>query len=472
MPKPSLPQASITPKHAARAENPGLPSRVLHRNVLDHPDVALCGDRLTLTLADGRQIIDASGGAAVACIGHGNRQVSAAIAAQARKLAYAHTGLFTTEPAEALADVLLRNEPGGLSHAFFVSSGSEAMEAALKLARQYFIEKGERGRTRIIARRQSYHGNTLGALGAGGHTARRAPYEPLLGESFSRVSPCFAYHYQEPGESTQQYVARLARELDDEFARLGPDTVVAFCAETVVGATAGCVTAVPGYFKAIREVCDRHGALLILDEIMCGTGRTGTMHAWEQEGVTPDIQAIGKGLGGGYQAVAAMLASRRIVDALAAGSGSFVHGHTYQAHPVACAAALEIQRIIRDEELLPNVRTMGQQLDTQLRERFAAHPYIGDIRGRGLFVALEVVLDRERKQPFDPKWKLHERIKRQALANGLAVYPSGGTIDGVRGDHVLIAPPYIVRSDEIEMIVDKIRLAIDSAIGEAQGAFT
>ena len=394
--------------------------------------------------------LNASGGAAVASIGHGSRRVSDAMATQARKLAYAHTGFFTTEPAEALADLLLHDEPGGLSHAFFVSSGSEAMEAALKLARQYFIEKGEPSRTRFIARRQSYHGNTLGALGAGGHTARRAPYEPLLGAAFSRVSPCFAYHYQGPGESTEQYVRRLAQELDDEFARLGPETVVAFCAETVVGATAGCVTAVPGYFKAIRDVCDRYGALLILDEVMCGSGRTGTMHAWEQEGVTPDIQAIGKALGGGYQAVAGMLASRRVIDALAAGSGAFVHGHTYQAHPVACAAALEIQRIIQEEGLLANVRVMGQRLDAQLRARFAAHPYVGDIRGRGLFVALEVVQDREHKQPFDPGWKLHERIKQQALANGLGIYPSGGTVDGTRGDHVIIAPPYIVRSDEIE----------------------
>jgi adenosylmethionine-8-amino-7-oxononanoate aminotransferase len=434
--------------------------------------LAIRGDRLTLTLADGRQIIDASGGAAVACIGHGSRRVSDAIAAQARKLAYAHTGFFTTEPAEALADLLLHDEPGGLSHAFFVSSGSEAMEAALKLARQYFIENGEPSRTRFIARRQSYHGNTLGALGAGGHAARRAPYEPLLGAAFSRVSPCFAYHYQGAAESTEQYVRRLAQELDDEFGRLGPETVVAFCAETVVGATAGCVTAVPGYFRAIRDVCDRYGALLILDEVMCGTGRTGTMHAWEQEGVTPDIQAIGKALGGGYQAVAGMLASRHVIDALAAGSGAFVHGHTYQAHPVACAAALEIQRIIQEEGLLANVRVMGQLLDAQLRARFAAHPYVGDIRGRGLFVALEVVQDRERKQPFDPAWKLHERIKQQALAHGLGVYPSGGTVDGTRGDHVIVAPPYIVRSDEIEMIVDKVQLAVDSAIADAQRAFS
>ena len=443
---------------------------MLHRSISSQPEVVVQGDRLTLTLADGRQIIDASGGAAVACIGHGNRRVADAIANQARKLAYAHTGLFTTEPAEALADLLLHDEPGGLSHAFFVSSGSEAVESALKLARQYFIEKGELRRTRFIARRQSYHGNTLGALALGGHLARRAPYEPILATAFSHVSPCFTYHYQTPGESDPQYVDRLARELDDEFRRLGPENVIAFCAEPIVGATSGCVPAVPGYFRAVRDVCDRYGALLILDEIMCGSGRTGTVHAWEQEGVTPDIETLGKGLGGGYQAIAGMLVARHVVDALANGSGAFVHGHTYQAHPVACAAALEIQRIIREDDLLSNVRTMGRLLEAQLRERFGQHPHIGDIRGRGLFLALELVEDRERKQPFDPRLGLHERVKQRALECGLGVYPSGGTVDGKVGDHVLVAPPYIVRADEIEMIVDRLELAIDSTLREVPTA--
>src|SRR5580698_3962950 len=309
-------------------------SRVLHRTVSFQPSVAVRGEGLMLTLSDGRQIIDASGGAAVACLGHGNTRVAAAVGAQAGKLAYAHTGFFTSEPAEALADMLLENEPGGLSHAFFVSSGSEAMESALKLARQYFLERGEPNRTRFIARQQSYHGNTLGALSAGGNFARREPYEPIMADRFSLVSPCFPFHFQGPGETDPEYVARLARELDEEFQRVGPDTVAAFCAETVVGATAGCVTALPGYFRAIREVCDRYGALLVLDEVMCGNGRTGTTHAWEQEGITPDIQVIAKGLGGGYQPIGGLLISGRIVQALAAGSGGFLHGQTYQAHPV------------------------------------------------------------------------------------------------------------------------------------------
>jgi adenosylmethionine-8-amino-7-oxononanoate aminotransferase len=441
-------------------------SHILHRSITAHPDLAVRGEGLTLVLADGRRILDASGGAAVACLGHGHRRVADAVAAQARAVAYAHSGFFTSEPAEALAEILLADEPGDLTHAFFVSSGSEAMESALKLARQYFLEKGEGGRTRYITRRQSYHGNTLGALAASGHVGRRAPYEPLLSPSFSRVSPCFPYHYQGPGESDAAYVSRLAAELDAEFQRVGPETVIAFCAEPVVGATAGCVTAIPGYFAAVRAVCDRYGALLILDEIMCGTGRTGTMHAWEQEGVTPDIQTIGKGLGGGYQAIGAMLASRRVVGALAVGSGAFVHGHTYQAHPVACAAALEVQRVIREDDLLANVRRKGQLLERGLRERFADHEHVGDIRGRGLFYAIELVRDRERKLPFDPRHQLNERIKRHALEVGLGTYPAGGTVDGTHGDHVLIAPPYICSSDDIERIVDLLALAVTNALNE------
>jgi adenosylmethionine-8-amino-7-oxononanoate aminotransferase len=441
-------------------------SKVLHRTVTSAPDVVVSGSGMILTLADGRQIIDASGGAAVACLGHGNKRVAEAVGRQAQKMAYAHTGFFTSEPAEALADALLRDEPGGLTRAFFVSSGSEAMESSLKLARQYFLELGQPERCRFIARRQSYHGNTLGALGVGGNSARRLPYEPLFSDRFTRVSPCFAFHYRLEGESDAQYVRRLAIELEQEFLRLGPHTVAAFCAEPVVGATAGCVTAVPGYFAAIREVCDRHGALLILDEIMCGSGRTGTMHAWEQEGVTPDIEAIGKGLGGGYQPVAAMLVSAKVMSALEKGSGSFVHGHTYQAHPVVCAAALEVQEIIREEGLLANVRKQGQVLEQRLRERFGGHENVGDIRGRGLFFALEFLADRERKLPFDSAVQLHERVKNHGLRLGVGIYPTGGTIDGKRGDHVIIAPPYNCESRDIDSIVDRLEQAVQAALHE------
>ncbi len=438
-------------------------SRILHRSG-GTPPVAVGGAGIILRLADGREIIDGSGGAAVACLGHGNARVAAAIGAQAAKLAYAHTGFFTSEPAEALADLILQGSPGGLTHAWFCSSGSEGTEAALKLARQYFVEIGQPRRTRFIARRQSYHGNTLGALAAGGNMARRAIYEPILADAFSHVSPCFAYRFQEAGESDAAYVDRLAAELEAEFARLGPETVAAFVAEPVVGATAGCVAALPGYFERVRAICDRHGALLILDEVMCGMGRTGTMHAWEQEGIAPDLQIVAKGLGGGYQPIGGILIAEKIIAGLSAGSGAFQHGHTYQAHPVACAGALEVQRIIREDGLLANVRAMGARLEAALTDRFGNHAHVGDIRGRGLFWAIELVADRASKRVFDPDRKLHERVKRAALDRGLAIYPMGGTIDGRQGDHVLIAPPYIVTAAEIDTIVDRLGAAVDAAL--------
>lgn len=437
-------------------------SRIIQRSLTSVPERAVRGDGIRLYLSNGQTVIDGSGGAAVACIGHGNQRVAAAMAAQAGRVAYAHTGFFSSEPAEALADILLEDEPGGLTHAFFVSSGSEAMEAAIKLARQYFVEIGQPGRVNFIGRRLSYHGTTLGALAAGGHVARRALYEPVLSPAFSKVSPCFAYHYQAPEESDAQYVARLAAELEAEFQRVGPGTVAAFCAETVVGAATGCVTAVPGYFAAIRAVCDRHGALLILDEVMCGMGRTGTLHAWEQEGIAPDIQAVAKGLGGGYAPIGGILASGGVIAALRDGSGGFMHGQTYQAHPVACAAALEVQRILREEALVPRVATAGHTLERLLTDRFGNHNHIGDIRGRGLFFALEFVSDRAQRTPFAPSRAIAEHVKQAALDRGLALYPCTGTVDGVSGDHIIVAPPYIVSDDELGEIVGRLGDAVDA----------
>jgi len=387
-----------------------------------------------------------------------------AIARQAAKLAYAHTAFFSSEPAEALADHLVGHEPGGLAYVYFVSGGSEAIEASIKLARQYFVERGEPQRGNFIARRQSYHGNTLGALAAGGNAWRRAPYAPLLSPAFSHVTPAFAYHERREDEQDADFVTRLAAELEAEFQRLGPDTVAAFIAEPVVGATAGCVPAPENYFRRVREICDRHGALLILDEVMCGMGRTGTTHAWEQEGVAPDIQAIAKGLGGGYQPIGAMLARAAIVDTIREGSGAFQHGHTYLGHPLACAAALEVQRIIGDENLLDHVKQRGRELEQRLIERFGNHRHVGDVRGRGLFQAIELVEDRATRTPFDPAFKLHQKIKAAAFDNGLACYPAGGTVDGRRGDHVLLAPPYIATSDDIDLIVEKLGTAVDSAL--------
>lgn len=439
-------------------------SRVLHRSLRETPPKAIGGEGVYLFAEGGRRVIDASGGAAVSCLGHQHPRVIAAMTKQASTLAYAHTAFFSSEPAEALAETLVGHEPGGLAYAYFVSGGSEAIEASIKLARQYFIERGEPQRQHFIARRQSYHGNTLGALAAGGNAWRRAPYAPLLSGAFSHVTPAFAYHEKHDRESDAQFVARLAAELEAEFQRLGPDTVAAFLAEPVVGATAGAVTAPDGYFKAVREICDRHGALLILDEVMSGMGRTGTTHAWEQEGVAPDIQAIAKGLGGGYQPIGAMLASGRIIDTIRSGSGAFQHGHTYLAHPLACAAALAVQDVIREDRLLDRVKERGKQLEQRLTERFGNHRHVGDIRGRGLFWAIELVADRAGRTSFDPALKLNQKIKAEAFANGLGCYPGGGTVDGVRGDHVLLAPPYIASAAEIDLIVDKLGTAVDNVL--------
>jgi adenosylmethionine-8-amino-7-oxononanoate aminotransferase len=440
-------------------------SRILHRQIHATLPVAVGGKGVELFDSEGRSYLDASGGAAVSCLGHGHPDVLAALHAQADKLAYAHTSFFTTEPAEALADRLIEDAPKGMSHVYFVSGGSEAVEAALKMARQYFVEIGRPERRNIIARRQSYHGNTLGALATGGNEWRRIQFRPLLVETH-HIDPCFDYRYREPGESEQDYAIRAAQALEDKILELGPETVMAFVAETVVGATAGAVPPVADYFKRVRTICDRYGVLLILDEVMCGMGRTGTLHACEQDGVAPDIMTIAKGLGGGYQPIGAVLLGRHIFDAFAKGSGFFQHGHTYLGHSMACAAGLAVQNVIHRDGLLENVRRMGAHLARRLGERFGNHPHVGDIRGRGLFMAVELVEDRSTKATFNPKQKLHARIKREAMTRGLMVYPMGGTIDGARGDHVLLAPPFIVDEPIIDAIVERLGDAVDAALAD------
>ena len=444
-------------------------SALLQRDTCVTPPLAVGGNGCYLTDSAGRQYLDASGGAAVSCLGHGDPAVVAAIAEQAGRLAWTHNGFFTTAPAEELAERLIATAPPGIAKAFLVSSGSEAIEASLKLARQYFLEIGEPDRVNFIARRQSYHGNTLGALAIGGNAARRRPYEPILPRAH-HVAACFAYREKRDDETEEAYGLRVADDLEAKIRELGPHTVAAFVAEPVVGATAGAVTAVPGYFRRIREICDRHGVLLILDEVMCGMGRTGTLHASEQEGIAPDIVTIAKGLGGGYQPIGGMLLSDRIFRAIRDGSGAFQHGHTYLAHPVACAAALAVQKRIAEGGLLDNVRRMGDALDAALTERFGNHPHVGDIRGRGLLRAVELVADRSTKATFDPAHRLHARIKAKAMAEGLICYPMGGTVDGRHGDHVVLAPPYIVETGHIEELTDKLSRAIDAALAEVHGA--
>ncbi len=439
-------------------------THVMHRQIGKDYPVAVRGEGVHIYDSTGKQYIDASGGAAVSCLGHGHKDVTEAIRAQLNALEFAHTSFFTTPALEALADDLAAHAPPGLTHTFFVSGGSEAVEAALKLARQYAVEAGQPQRRYLISRRQSYHGITFGALAIGGRPSARRDFSPLLIET-QHVSPVYEYRDRRADETPQAYGERLAQELEAKIDELGGDNVLAFIAETVVGATLGAVPPVPGYFKRVRDICDRHGILLILDEVMCGMGRTGTLHACEQDGIAPDLMAIAKGLGGGYMPIGALMMSEKIYNTIATGSGAFQHSHTYTGHPLAAAAALAVQKVIRRDNLLANVRDQGARLTRRLQERFGNHPFVGDVRGRGLFQGVEIVADRGSKEPFDPARKLHARIKQEAMTRGLMVYPMGGTVDGVRGDHVLLAPPFISDNDTIDKIVERLGESIDAATG-------
>ncbi|KJR84645.1 aminotransferase class III family protein [Sporothrix schenckii 1099-18] len=452
---------------------PAAASAVLHRQIHHEFPSIVRGEGSYLILDDGRRILDASGGAAVACIGHGDGRVADSAMAQMRSAAYCATIFYTNTACEQLCRYLVDSTGGHMARAYIVCSGSEAMEAALKLARQYYLEKAEPEprRTRFIARNRSYHGITLGALAVGGHKTRRQLFEPLMPKNISHVSPCFAYRGKTADESDAAYVSRLADELDAEFQRVGPDTVCAFVAEPVVGAVCslvlfalGSVPSVPGYFKAIQAVCRKYGALLILDEVMCGMGRTGTLHAWQQEGIAPDIQTIGKCLGGGYQPIAGVLASHGVIDVLSKGTGAFVHGHTYQGHPVACAAALAVQRIIAEEDLLANVRTLAPVLSDLLVQRLGDHPNVGDIRGRGFFWGIEFVQDKAAARPFPAADHVAMEIAELGVATAdyaVAVYPGSGTADGVSGDHIILSPPYNVTKAEIHTIVDRVARLVE-----------
>ncbi|HBV78233.1 MAG TPA: aspartate aminotransferase family protein [Alphaproteobacteria bacterium] len=430
------------------------------------PPIAIAGAGCHITDATGKQYFDGSGGAAVSCLGHGDADIATAMKDQIDKLSFAHTSFFTSMPAEALADLLIANAPSGIDRVYFVSGGSEAIEASLKLARQYFVETGSPQRSHIIARKQSYHGNTLGALAAGGNAWRREQFAPLLFTA-SHIEPCYRYRGKADGESDHAYGQRMANALETEILRLGADKVMAFLAEHVVGATLGAVAAEWGYFTRIREICDRYGVLLILDEVMCGMGRTGSLFACDHDQVRPDIIAIAKGLGAGYQPVGAMLCSKEIYAAIAEGSGFFQHGHTYLAHPVACAAAHAVLSKIIDSDLPSRATMMGDKLMQALQSAFGQHPFIGDIRGRGLFIGMEFVADRAQKTPFDPALGLHRKIKAAAFEAGLLCYPMGGTIDGKNGDHLLLAPPFILEDSHIGEIIDKLTIAFDAAMPPA-----
>lgn len=438
-------------------------SHIFPRHTKQSPPVAVRGEGCYLYDSTGKQYLDASGGAAVSCLGHGDQTIIDAVKTQLDSLAYAHTGFLTSEPAETLADLLIEHAPGDLDRVYLVSGGSEAMEAALKLARQYFVEKGEPKRGRLIARKQSYHGNTMGALSAGGNAWRRAQFGPLLID-MSHIDPCYEYRLRRDEETPEEYGLRAANLLEEELLRVGPENVMAFAAEPVVGATAGALPPAPGYFKRIREICDQYGILLILDEVMCGMGRTGTLFACEQDGVAPDILCIAKGLGAGYQPIGAMLCSRQIYETIENGSGFFQHGHTYLGHPTAAAAGVAVVNAMLDRQLVSRVKTQGDKLMAALHTQFGQHPNVGDIRGRGLFVGVELVADRETKVPFDSSRKIAATIKKAAFEGGMICYPMSGTIDGQTGDHVLLAPPFIISDAQIDELVQKLSGAIETAL--------
>ncbi len=440
-------------------------SKAIHRNLNQQFPIAVRGDGPYIILDDGTRYLDASGGAAVSCLGHSYTPVIEAIQRQLSKLPYVHSSFFSTEPLEELAELLVAMSPPSFNSAYFVSGGSEAVEAAIMMARQFHLQSGRPNRRHIIGRKNSYHGMTMGALTVGDTHVRRQPYAPMLVDTI-HVSPCFPYHGQRDGEALNDYTIRVADELEKAIQQCEPDSIAAFIAETVIGSNGGAVPPTPGYFKRVCEICDRHDIVLILDEVFCGTGRTGTMFAFEHEGITPDIAVIAKGLGAGYQPIGALVAADRIMEPIRRGAGALAHGHTYSGHAAACAGATAVLTAIRENNLFSRVTTQGAKLMAGLRDRFDDHPNVGDIRGTGLLQAVEFVKNRSTREPFDPSLRLHALLKTTTLANGLMCYPQGGTIDGVRGDHITLAPPFIIEDEHITEILDKLEQAIDDVFSE------
>jgi adenosylmethionine-8-amino-7-oxononanoate aminotransferase len=449
------------------------PEYSFHRNLHKIYTKIVRGKDNILYTKEGREVFDACSGAAVSCLGHRNERVIKAIVEQLETgIPYLASSFWANEVVEDLCKELIRGTDGKMAKVFLTGSGSEAMEGTIKLSRQYYYEQDKQTpRVNFITRQSSYHGNTIGALSVSGHPARRAPYIPFLMKNVHHISSCNPYRQQEKGESNPAFVARKAAELEKKFQELGPDTVIGFIAEPVVGAALGCVPYVPGYLKAMRDVCHKHGALFILDEVMCGMGRTGTLHAWQAEDVVPDIQTMGKGLGAGYQSIAAIMISQKVVNVIKEGSGQFVHGLTYQAMPVQAAAALEVQRIIREDKLMENVSKQGALLEKRLKANLGNHPNVGDIRGLGLFWGLEFVKDKVTKEPFNPKLGVGQKIQDLAISPpfNMTVYPGTGTLEGDRGDHIILAPSYIVTDDDVKHIVTKVTAVVKKVFSEMAG---
>lgn len=428
-------------------------SNVFYRNPGHEYPEAVSGKGVYLSDSSGKKYLDGSGGAAVSCLGHGHPAVVKAIKTQVDKLAYAHTAFFTNAPQEAVAARLAERFPAEDARVYFLSGGSEANETAIKLARQYWLSQGKNDKHIIISRNQSYHGNTVGALSLSGNPGRQEIFAPIL-HDWPKIDPCYAYRHQRDGEAAVDYGVRSAHSLEKAISDHGADNIAAFIAETVVGATLGAVPPVDGYFKRIREICDRHNILLMLDEVMCGSGRSGTYFAFEQDGIVPDMVTIAKGLGGGYQAIGATITQGFIHDSIVAEFGSFSHGHTYIGHATACAAALAVSQVIDEQNLLDNVREIGDLLIAELRSSLSDNPCVGDIRGRGLLIGIELVSDKANKTPAYPA--IAAVIKNKAMEKGLIIYPGSGTADGVSGAHVLLAPPFIYDAANVGELVDKL----------------
>ncbi|WP_024673446.1 aspartate aminotransferase family protein [Pseudomonas syringae] len=428
-------------------------SKVIYKNLNTSPILATGGAGVWLEDATGKRYLDTCGGVAVSSLGHGHPRIAAAFEREAKKLAWAHAGSFTTQAAEQLAESLVAAS-GGLARAQFLSGGSEVMELAMKIAYQYQCERGLPDKSVFISRRQSYHGSTLGTLSISGNPQRQSVFGPLLPKA-EFVSPCYAYRDQRHDESEEQYATRLAEELDQKIRSLGSENVAAFFAETVVGSTNGAVPPVQGYFRKIKAVCERHDVLLVLDEVMAGMGRTGQLFAYADDGIVPDMVAVGKGLAAGYMPISALLISEQVHAVMAGGSGVLGNGQTHVNHPLACAIALEVQQVIAEENLLAQVRQRGEQLRSWLTESLSDLDIVGDVRGRGLFVGVEFVESRSSKAPFSGGGAYAAALKKEALQHGLLIYPGSGTVQGVEGNHVLFAPPFITSESELAQMVER-----------------
>jgi len=414
--------------------------------------------------ADGKQYIDGSGGPAVYCIGHANTEVNDAIKAQLDRIAHGYRYNFTSDALEELSDIIRARCGGTLQHMVYVTGGSEAVESCLKLALQYHAARGDMSRRRFIARERSWHGNTLGALSVSGFLERKRAFEGSLLD-VSRLSPANVYR-PIAGATAANVGEACAKELEDEILRVGPEKFAAFIFEPVVGAAGGCVPAPPGYAKRVREICDRHGVLMIADEVMCGAGRCGAWRALETDGVEPDIMAVAKGLAAGYLPLGAAIYSRKVGDTIHGAHGAPMTGHTFTGHTACCAAGVAVQKIIAREGLVERVRDNEAKLTTMIAAALNGVEAVGDIRGRGHFIGTELVADRETKKPFDASRKLYMRIRQRALENGLICYPVGGNVDGVNGDVVILAPPYNSSDAELAEMVDKMARSIRQVLAE------